>query len=71
MTPSSPSRSDLLDELTASIWREIEPVLPDLYDRARQNAAASLRKHGEDAGADALPPTWPYTLGQITGDWLP
>ena len=64
-------RSDLLDELTASIRGEIEPVLPDLYERARQNAAASLRKHGEDAGANALPPTCPYTLDQITGDWLP
>jgi hypothetical protein len=64
-------RSDLLDELTASIRREVEPTLPDLYDRARQNAATSLRKHGEDAAADALPQTCPYTLDQIAGDWLP
>jgi hypothetical protein len=64
-------RSDLLDELTASIRREIEPVLPDLYDRARQNAAASLAEHGETAAADALPAACPYTLDQITGDWLP
>jgi Domain of unknown function DUF29 len=64
-------RSDLLDELTTSIRREVEPALPDLYDRARRNAATSLRKHGEDAAADALPATCPYTLDQITGDWLP
>ena len=64
-------RSDLLDELTASIRREVEPTLPDLYDRARQNAATSLRQHGERAAADALPATCPYTLDQITGDWLP
>ena len=64
-------RSDLLDEFTATIRREIEPTLPDLYDRARQNAAASLGKHGESAAADALPATCPYTLDQITGDWLP
>jgi hypothetical protein len=64
-------RSDLLDELTASIRREVEPTLPDLYDRARQNAATSLRKHGEHAAADALPAACPYTLDQITGDWLP
>ena len=64
-------RSDLLDELTASIRREVEPALPDLFDRARQNAATSLRKHGEHAAADALPATCPYTLDQITGDWLP
>ena len=64
-------RSDLLDELTASIRREVEPTLPDLYDRARQNAATSLRQHGARAAADALPATCPYTLDQITGDWLP
>ena len=64
-------RSDLLDEFTATIRREIEPTLPNLYDRARQNAATSLRKHGEHAAADALPATCPYTLDQITGDWLP
>jgi Domain of unknown function DUF29 len=64
-------RSDLLDELTASIRREVEPALPDLYVRARQNAATSLRKHGENAAADALPATCPYTFDQITGDGLP
>ena len=64
-------RSDLLDELTASIRREVEPTLPDLYEWARQYAATSLRKHGEAAAADALPQACPYTLDQITGDWLP
>ena len=64
-------RSDLLDELTASIRREVEPALPDLYDRARQNAATSLRKQGERDAAAALPATCPYSLDQITGDWLP
>ncbi len=64
-------RSDLLDELTPSIRREVEPALPDLYDRARQNVATSLRKHGEAAAADALPGVCSYTLDQITGDWLP
>jgi hypothetical protein len=64
-------RSDLLDELTPSIRREVEPTLPDLYDKARQNAATSLRKHGEHTATDALPATCPYALDQITGDWLP
>lgn len=64
-------RADLLDELTASIRREVEPTLPDLYDRARRNAATSLRKHGEIAAADALPATCPYTLDQIASEWLP
>jgi hypothetical protein len=64
-------RSDLLDELTASIRREVEPALPDLYDRARQNVVMSLRKHRESTAADSLPATCPYTLDQVTGDWLP
>jgi hypothetical protein len=64
-------RSDLCDELTPSIRRDVEPTLPDLYDKARQNAAMSLRKHGEATAADALPGTCPYTLDQVTGDWLP
>jgi hypothetical protein len=58
-------------KLTASIRREVEPALPDLYDGARRNAATSLRKHGENAAADALPATCPYTFDQITGDGLP
>ena len=64
-------RGDLFDELTASIRREVEATLPDLYDRARQNAETSLRKHGEHDAAAALPATCPYTLDQVTGDWLP
>ena len=64
-------RSELLDELTASIRREVEPALPELYGRARLNAATSLGKHGENAAADALPTACPYSLDQITGDWLP
>ena len=64
-------RSDLLDELTASVRHEVEPALPDLYEPARQHAATSLRKHGEHDPAAALPATCPYTLDQITGDWRP
>jgi Domain of unknown function DUF29 len=64
-------RSDLLDELTPSIQREVEAALPDLYDRARENTATSLRKHAEHAAADTLPATCPYRFAQITGDWLP
>jgi hypothetical protein len=30
-----------------------------------------LQKHGEQAAADALPATCPYTLDQIAGDWWP
>jgi hypothetical protein len=38
---------------------------------ARAAAARSLRRHDENAAADALPETCPYPLDQIVGDWLP
>lgn len=64
-------RSDLQDELTPAIRREIEPGFAHLYAQARKNAAQSLEKHGEDAAAKALPAASPYTFDQILGDWLP
>ncbi len=64
-------RDDLVDELSASLRSIVASELPTDYERARRRAAISLRKHGEDAAADALPTGCPYTLDQITGDWLP
>ena len=64
-------RSDLEDELSASLRPRIEQALPRTYEQARRNTTAALREHGEQAAADALPVTCPYTLEQITGDWLP
>lgn len=64
-------RSDLADELTPSIRREVEPVLAELYDKARKNAETSLRKHGEAASARRLPQSCPYDFDQIIGEWLP
>ena len=40
-------------------------------ERARHDAEAALRDHGEQGAADALPRACLYTLDQITGDWLP
>ena len=64
-------RSDLLDDLTPTLRRELEEELEQLYARARQQTEGSLRDHGEHAAADALPQTCPYTADQITSDWLP
>lgn len=64
-------RNDLLDDLTPTLRRELDAELEELYVRARQQAEGSLRDHGENAAADALPETCPYTADQITGDWLP
>ena len=64
-------RSDLEDELTASLRPRIEQALSRTYGQARRNLAAALREHGEHTAADALPAACPYTLDRITGDWLP
>jgi hypothetical protein len=64
-------RDDLLDDLTPTLRRQVQDELPELYVRARKRAATSLRRHGEDTAADALPDSCPYALDQITGDWLP
>lgn len=64
-------RNDLADELTPALRRELEAALDEIYQRARKEAEVALRDHGEDAAADALPGSCPYTLDQITGDWWP
>jgi hypothetical protein len=64
-------RSDLEDELTASLGPRIEQALSRTYDHARRNVAAALRDHGEHTAADGLPAACPYSLDRITGDWLP
>lgn len=64
-------RDDLLDDLTPSLRRELGQELDALYAQARSRAEGSLRDHGETAVADALPTACPYSLDQITGDWLP
>jgi hypothetical protein len=64
-------RADLAEDLTPSLRPRIEGGLARFYQAARTEAAASLRAHGEPAAADALPTICPYTLDQITADWLP
>ncbi len=64
-------RIKLCDALTPTLRRELQQELPALYADARGLAEGALRDHGEDTAADALPKSCPYTLDQITGDWLP
>jgi Domain of unknown function DUF29 len=64
-------RADLIEDLTPSVRARIERNLARFYATARIEAVAALRAHGEHAAADTLPTTCPYTLDQITGDWLP
>jgi hypothetical protein len=64
-------RVRLRDVLTPTLRREVESDLAGLYGDARGLAEGALRDHGEHAAADALPATCPYSLDQITSDWLP
>jgi Domain of unknown function DUF29 len=64
-------RARLEVELTPRLRQILDEERPRIYGIARRAAEASLRDHGEQAAADALPATCPYTLEQITGDWLP
>lgn len=66
------ARSELRDDLTPSLRRDLEASLPELYAQARRDTAHRLRLYGESAAADALPPTCPYTLDQLLDEsWLP
>jgi hypothetical protein len=64
-------RAGLRDDLTATLRRQLEDDLGELYRDGRANAADDLQSHGEPAAADALPDDCPYGLSQILSDWLP
>jgi Domain of unknown function DUF29 len=64
-------RRRLRRDLTPRLRQIFAAELPTLYAEIREDTAALLRDHGEDASADALPPTCPYSVEQITGDWWP
>ena len=64
-------RRDLVEELTPTIRREVEPDLRRLYARALADTAKSLRVHGEANAADALPADCVYSFDQVIGDWWP
>jgi uncharacterized protein DUF29 len=66
------ARETLADKLTATLRREAEENLDKLYVEGRRRAARGLRRHGETAVADALPPASPYSLDDICReDWYP
>ena len=64
-------RRRLRRDLTPRLRQILAAELPTLYGEIRDDTAALLRDYGEDAAADALPETCPYTLDRITGDWWP
>src|SRR3977135_94441 len=66
------ARRALADKITATLQRDAEAMLPELYSAARALAASGLRKCGEHATAARLPPICPYTLEQIRArGWYP
>ncbi len=64
-------RSRLEVDLTPRLRQVLAEELPRMYRLAYRSAVVSMHDHGEAAAADTLPETCPYTLDQITGDWLP
>jgi hypothetical protein len=64
-------RARLEVELTPRLRQILDEERPRIYGIARRGAEVALRDYGEQAAADALPATCPYTLDQIAGDWLP
>jgi hypothetical protein len=64
-------RNRLEADLTPRLLQVLDDELARWYGLARKTALASMRDHGEQAAADALPETCPYTRDQVTGDWLP
>ena len=58
--------------LTGALENEARAELPETYAEARELAVGAMREFGEDAAADAVPPTCPYTFEQIVDrNWLP
>jgi hypothetical protein len=58
-------------DLTPRIEQRLADELERFYAMARADTRAAMLDHGENAAADALPATCPYSLDQITGDWWP
>jgi Domain of unknown function DUF29 len=64
------AREILSDKLTATLRRDVEGSLDQLYAEGRRRAARGLVRHGEPGAADALPQLCPYSLDEIfQEDW--
>ena len=66
------ARASLRDELSPTLLRDLESMLPTLYRDGRRQAVLGLQEHGEHEAAAALPAACPYTIDQIVADeWYP
>lgn len=64
-------RNEIDLRLSASLRRDLERQLPQLYQRARRSLSRKMAIHGEAEAAEVLPEACPYTLDQILSDWWP
>lgn len=66
------ARQTVSDKMSPGLRRDAEEGLDRLYADGRKRAASALRRTGEPAAADALPPVSPYSLDDICReDWYP
>lgn len=64
-------RNRLELELTPRLRQILQDEIPRVYAITRRGTERKLRLYGEDAAADALPASCPYSVDQITSDWWP
>ena len=69
--PLDPSRTRLELDLTPRLRQILGEELLRVYAITRRSTERKLRLRGEDAAADALLESCPYTPDQITGDRWP
>jgi Domain of unknown function DUF29 len=66
------ARTELEDDLTPTLEREVVAELDQLYARTRRVTARVLTRRDEHAAAAALPERCPYSWAQIRDeDWYP
>jgi hypothetical protein len=72
MASIAEARAALGDKISATLRQDAEAMLAKLYRDGRRQAELSLRAHGEDRAAEALPQACPYSLEEICReDWYP
>jgi hypothetical protein len=64
-------RREIAARLTKTLRADLARRLPALYEQARRDITTELERFGEADIAARFPPTCPYTLAQIIGDWWP
>jgi len=72
MASIAEARKALGRQMTPSLLNAAREEFTALYDDAREIAAIRLREFGEEAAADALPESCPFTLDQVfERGWFP